>query len=101
MGMNTKVKNRAIFSSRVFSINYVTYPTNHSVRGHIDPVQQGRYYKLNFVLRTPRAGGVFSCAHCIINLWDRIYLFRPDMHAHSVSRIESGKRVLLSFALNI
>ena len=59
------VKNKAIFSSRVFSINLVTYPTNHSVMNHIDPVQQGRYYKLNFVLVKPKSGGVFKCAKCI------------------------------------
>ena len=74
--MTERVINKAIFSSRIFSINYVTYPTNHSVMKHCDPVQKGRYY-------------------------DRVYLFRPDKYEHSVSRIQSGKRVLLSFALNI
>lgn len=92
-----KVTNKAIFSSRVFSINYVTYPINHSVMKHSDPVQQGRYYKLNFVLVKP----IFECSNCIMNLFDRVYLFRPDKYEHSVSKIESGKRVLLSFALNI
>ncbi|WP_259363222.1 2OG-Fe(II) oxygenase [Colwellia sp. MB3u-4] len=99
--MIAKVKNRAIFSSQIFSINYVTYPTNHSVMTHSDPVQSGRYYKLNFVIRTPKVGGVFKCSHCIINLFNRVYLFRPDKYEHSVSKIESGKRVLLSFALNV
>jgi len=99
--MTAKVTNKAILSSSIFSINLVTYPTNHSVMNHIDPVQQGRYYKLNFVLIKPRAGGVFKCSKCIINLFNRVYLFRPDKHEHSVSKIESGKRVLLSFALNI
>ncbi|QDE31141.1 2OG-Fe(II) oxygenase [Shewanella polaris] len=96
-----KVINKAIFSSRVFSINQVTYHTYHRVMNHIDPVQQGRYYKLNFVLRQPKVGGVFNCEKCIVNLWGRVYLFRPDKYEHSVSKIESGKRVLLSLALNI
>jgi hypothetical protein len=45
--MIAKVTSKVIFSSSVFSINLVTYPTNHSVMNHIDPVQQGRYYKFN------------------------------------------------------
>lgn len=96
-----KVSNKALFSSQVFSINIVTYPTGSSVMNHIDPVQQGRYYKLNIVLLKPNKGGVFTCSRCIINLFNRLYLFRPDKHEHSVSTIDSGKRVLLSFALNI
>ena len=99
--MIAKVTNKAIFASRVFSINYVTYPTHHSVMKHSDPVQKGRYYKLNFVLVKAKVGGVFECSNCIINLFNRIYLYRPDKYEHSVSKIESGKRVLLSFALNI
>ncbi len=99
--MIAKVTNKVIFSSSVFSINLVTYPTNHSVMKHIDPVQQGRYYKLNFVLIKPESGGVFECSKCIMNLFNRVYLFRPDQYEHSVSNIDSGKRVLLSFALNI
>lgn len=98
--MIAKVINKAIFSSQKFSINYVTYPINHSVMKHSDPVQKGRYYKLNFVLLQPKVGGVFECSNCIINLFNRIYLFRPDKYEHSVSKIISGKRVLLSFALN-
>ncbi|AWB58016.1 hypothetical protein [Colwellia sp. Arc7-D] len=99
--MIAKVTNKAIFASRIFSINFVTYPTHHSVMKHSDPVQKGRYYKLNFVLVKAKVGGVFECSNCIINLFNRVYLFRPDKYEHSVSKIESGKRVLLSFALNI
>ena len=99
--MIAKVTNKAIFASRVFSINYVTYPTHHSVMKHSDPVQKGHYYKLNIVLMKAKVGGVFECSNCIVNLFNRVYLFRPDKYEHSVSKIESGKRVLLSFALNI
>ncbi|AZG36106.1 MULTISPECIES: hypothetical protein [Shewanella] len=95
------VINKAILSSRMLSINWVTYHTHHQVMTHTDPVQQGRYYKLNLVIVQPKVGGVFSCAKCIVNLWGRVYLFRPDKYEHNVTKIESGKRVLLSFALNI
>lgn len=93
--------NKTIFYSKLFSINLVTYPINHSVMNHVDNVQTGRYYKLNIILVQPKVGGVFKCQKCIINLFNRVYLFRPDKYEHSVTKIESGKRVLLSFALNI
>ena len=96
-----KVKNRSIFSSRAFAINLVTYDTQHRVLSHIDPVQKGRYYKFNMVLIQPKVGGVFNCEKCIFNWFNRIILFRPDKFEHSVSKIEVGKRVILSFALNI
>ncbi|GGB70460.1 2OG-Fe(II) oxygenase [Shewanella inventionis] len=95
------VVNRAIFSSRIFSNNLVTYQQNHRVMKHVDPVQQGRYYKLNVVIKQPLIGGVFTCEKYIINLFNRVYLFRPDLYEHSVTKIESGKRVLLSIAVNI
>ena len=80
--MIATVKNKAIFSSNTFSINLVTYPTNHSVMNHIDPVQQGRYYKLNFVLVKPKSGGVFKCAKCIINWFNRVYLSKFSEKTH-------------------
>ncbi len=99
--MNAKVTNKAIFSCRVLSINFVTYPTQHRVMNPIDPVQQGRYYRFNAVLIKPESGAMFRCSKCLINLFNQVYLFRPDKHEHSVSKINPGTRVLLSFALNI
>lgn len=99
--MTKKVRNRTIFNSRKFTINLVTYPVNYVVIKHLDLVQRGRYYKLNFVLIKPKVGGIFECSNCIMNIFDRIFLFRPDQFEHGVSKIISGKRVLLSFALNI
>ena len=99
--MTATIKNKTIIYNKLFSINLVTYPINHSVMNHVDNVQKGRYYKLNLILVQPKVGGVFKCTKCIINLFNRVYLFRPDKYEHSVTKIESGKRVLLSFALNI
>ncbi|MCL1148686.1 2OG-Fe(II) oxygenase [Shewanella ulleungensis] len=99
--MMANVVNKTIFSSRVFSVNLVTYQENHRVMTHVDPVQQGRYYKFNVVIKQPQVGGVFTCEKYIINLFNRVYLFRPDLYEHSVTKIQSGKRVLLSIAVNI
>ncbi|GGP57605.1 hypothetical protein GCM10009409_24530 [Shewanella saliphila] len=96
-----KVVNKAIFSSRVFSVNLVTYHINHRVMNHVDPVQQGRYFKFNIIVKQPKVGGVFICQKTIFNLFNRVYLFRPDRYEHSVTKIESGKRVILSIAVNI
>jgi hypothetical protein len=97
--MPGKVKNRVLFQSRRLSIYLVRYRAGHAIVPHVDMVSEGRLYKLNFVLVKPAEGGEFSCEKNILNLFGRIILFRPDLHRHSVSRIERGCRWLLSFAL--
>ncbi len=62
-------------------------------------VSEGRLYKMNCVLVKPKAGGVFICEKKIFNLFGRLYLFRPDLYQHRVTKIERGSRWLLSFAL--
>ncbi|WP_368448941.1 hypothetical protein [Cobetia amphilecti] len=93
-----RVINRSLLDLRRLTINLVTYPEGHSVMRHNDPM--GSYYKLNIVLKKPRRGGVFETDGSLFRLADRVVLFRPDLHEHSVSRIERGKRVLLSIALH-
>jgi hypothetical protein len=78
----------------------VRYAAGHRVIPHVDGVQSGRLYKLNCVLVKPRRGGEFRCARTIFNLFNRLVLFRPDLHEHEVSRIEAGHRSLLSVALH-
>ncbi|HKK57205.1 MAG TPA: 2OG-Fe(II) oxygenase, partial [Marinobacter sp.] len=43
--------------------------------------------------------GEFFCEKNMFNLFGRLYLFRPDLYQHGVSKIERGSRWLLSFAL--
>ena len=93
-----KVRNRAFFSSRRFSVNLVTYPEGHQVLRHNDPMGGGRYFKFNIVLKQPAQGGIFAADSVIFNWFNRVILFRPDLHSHSVSRIEQGQRKLLSMA---
>ncbi|WP_211284145.1 hypothetical protein [Oceanimonas doudoroffii] len=68
---------------------------------HHDPMGGGRYYKLNMVLKKPEKGGRFHADKVIFSLFDRVILFRPDLYDHSVSRIEQGRRVLLSLAIHL
>ncbi|GGW82663.1 2OG-Fe(II) oxygenase [Alteromonas halophila] len=93
------VNNNALFSSKRLSVNLVTYHEGHRVLEHNDPMGSGRYFKFNVVLKKPQKGGVFYAERVIFRLFDRIYLFRPDKYLHRVSRIEKGKRTLLSIAL--
>lgn len=93
------VKNRVLFHSKRFNIYLVRYPEGHKVPAHVDMISEGRLYKLNCVISGPKAGGRFVCEKTIINLFGRIYFFRPDLHEHKVTRIERGRRWLLSVAL--
>jgi len=94
-----KVTTRILFRSRYLNIYSVRYPEGHRVIPHVDMIAEGRLYKLNYVLAKPKRGGVFICDKNIFNLFGRVYLFRPDLHQHQVSRIEKGRRWLLSIAL--
>lgn len=96
-----RVRNKVLFTSKRISAYLVTYPNQHKVMTHIDPVPNGKYYKLNIVLKQPKVGGVFRCQKCILNLFGRIYFFRPDKYEHSVSRIEQGERKILSISLTL
>ncbi|MFT6349672.1 MAG: hypothetical protein ACJAYB_002703 [Psychromonas sp.] len=46
--MIAKVTNKAMLSSKVFSINLLTYPVNQRVISHIDP---GKWVLLSFALK--------------------------------------------------
>jgi len=90
--------NRSLFTTRHLTINLVSYFEGHRVRSHLDMVERGRYYKLNVILVKAKRGGVFETEEVIFSFFNRIIFFRPDLYEHSVSTIEKGKRVLLSFA---
>lgn len=96
--MPADVKTRILFRSRRLNAYLVRYPEGHKVVPHVDMVSGGELYKLNCVLVKPGKGGEFICEKNIFNLFGRLYLFRPDLYQHRVSRIERGNRWLLSFA---
>ena len=95
------VQNTVIIASRYLSLYWVRYPTGHSVLEHIDPMPGGRYFKFNILVTKATRGGVFQAQKTLINVINRVVLFRPDKAAHSVSRIEQGQRRLLSLAIFI
>ncbi len=97
----TNVVNKVLLYTRRLAINLVTYREGHSVPAHIDNVETGQYYKLNVVIVKPKEGGVFQTDGLIFSVMNRIFLFRPDLYSHSVTQIQHGKRVVLSFALHL
>lgn len=78
-----------------FDSYLIRYPEGSAIPPHTDPVREGRHYRLNIILKSPRAGGEFICANPI-HASRRIKLFRPDACEHSVTRVEGGNRYVLS-----
>ncbi|GGP28005.1 2OG-Fe(II) oxygenase [Silvimonas amylolytica] len=78
-----------------FDSYLIRYPDGAYIPPHTDPVQDGRHYRLNIILKSPQAGGEFVCATPIYAT-RRIKLFRPDACEHSVTRVEGGSRYVLS-----
>ena len=78
-----------------FDSYLIRYPEGASVPAHTDPVQDGRHYRLNIILKSPRSGGEFVCARPLYSS-KRIKLFRPDACEHSVTKVEGGSRYVLS-----
>ena len=64
---------------------------------HTDPVKEGwNHYRINIVLQDAIEGGEFVCENAIFRS-SFINFFRPDIHEHAVTRIDSGVRYVLSF----
>ena len=78
-----------------FDSYLIRYPEGSEIPPHTDPVAEGRHYRLNLVLKSPRSGGEFVCASPIFAS-RRIKLFRPDACEHSVTKVVGGSRYVLS-----
>ncbi len=78
-----------------FDSYLLRYPEGSSVPPHTDPLQAGRHYRLNIILRSPTSGGDFVCATPIFAT-RRIKLFRPDACEHSVTPVKGGSRYVFS-----
>jgi hypothetical protein len=78
-----------------FDVYLLKYEKDSFVLPHTDEVESGQHYRLNIILRKAKLGGDFVCQGAIVDK-ERIKLFRPDLDEHSVSKIESGARLVLS-----
>ncbi|MBB3193872.1 hypothetical protein FHS28_001237 [Roseateles terrae] len=78
-----------------FDSYLIRYPDGSEIPPHKDPVQLGRHYRLNVILKAPKSGGEFVCKDPIYS-GSRIKLFRPDVSEHSVTRVAGGSRYVFS-----
>lgn len=79
-----------------FDVYLLKFPTGAEIPTHTDPVETGkRHFRMNVVLLKARSGGEFIADSSILN-WPRLKLFRPDITPHSVTKVESGTRYVLS-----
>ena len=67
---------------------------------HTDVVKGKKHYRVNIILKRPKSGGEFVCSKTILNL-NRVKVFRPDLYAHSVTKIRAGSRFCLSIGVAI
>ena len=71
------------------------FPEGSKVLEHKDEVEDGKHYRINFILKKAKEGGNFKCERYIYES-SRIKFFRPDVNIHEVSEVIKGSRYLLS-----
>jgi len=78
-----------------FDCYLLRFPEGSEVSLHTDKVETGNHYRLNIILRNANEGGEFICDSPIYQS-KRIKLFRPDVCAHSVTKVLKGCRYVFS-----
>lgn len=84
-----------LFATKKCDAYLLYYPQGSEIPVHTDPVADGRHYRLNIAFKKANDGGEFQCDDPILRT-RRMALFRPDVSPHSVSKIKSGYRLMLS-----
>jgi hypothetical protein len=75
-----------------FDVYLLKYEPGFFLPLHTDPVPSPlRHYRLNIVFS---GAGVFECDKTIFNIFNRVILFRPDLHAHSMQNGGKIRRIL-------
>lgn len=78
-----------------FDVYLLRYNVGGHVPEHIDPVDTGKHFRLNIILKQAEEGGDFICPDAIYtSKW--INLFRPDEALHEVLEVKKGHRYLFS-----
>ncbi len=74
------------------------YEPYYKLKPHVDLVPKGlKHYRLNIVLK---GSGDFDCEKKIINLFNRVVLFRPDKYTHAMKN-GAKERLVLSIGLAV
>ena len=73
------------------------YYTTDYIHKHTDgAVENHSTYRINFVTQKAKRGGNFV-GKTLLNICDRIFLFRPDIDEHEVLEVFEGKRKVFVF----
>jgi len=59
----------------------IKYAPNYSMPKHKDSVEGKKHFRLNIELS---GKGKFICEKTIVNIFNKIILFRPDLYEHSM-----------------
>ncbi len=78
-----------------FDVYLLRFKEGSEIKPHKDTVEIGKHYRLNIVIKHAKKGGEFICERPIFQS-NRIKFFRPDVCEHSVTKVVSGNRYLLS-----
>jgi hypothetical protein len=72
------------------------FPQGSTVPAHIDPVETGRHYRLNIVLKKANGGGETCVYDPCFHKSKRLFFFRPDTVLHGLSKVWDGTLYILS-----
>lgn len=78
-----------------FDVYLIKFPKYSYISPHTDPVEKGRHFRLNLLLKKAKEGGEFICSDFLYSS-NRIKLFRPDIREHYLTKIIKGKRYIIS-----
>lgn len=97
--LGTGYRKMTLFSSKRLGcdLHILWFPRGSHTPVHVDPVSDRRHYRANIVLKNAIVGGHFESSGVIYKIDKRLYVFRPDIELHGVSRVAYGSRWVLSF----
>ena len=96
---NTGYEKMLLLSCRLifpFDFYLLRYKPGAWIPPHTDKVSDKRHYRFNVVIFGAKEGGNFICDNPIFES-KRIKFFRPDISTHSLTKVISGTRYVLSF----
>lgn len=94
---NTGYQKMKLFESIFLKMDMyiIKYNEGDYILKHKDTVDKNfNHHRLNLILKQSLEGGVFKINN--EQILKRIIYFRPDIQEHEVSKIEKGKRYVLS-----
>ena len=77
-------------------MNIIKIEEGNFIKEHTDKVEDGKHLRLLIKLWDCKEGGILKVENTLINILDRIILFRPDLQKHSLTKVIKGKIYYMS-----